>query len=99
MKLDSRNITAQLTIVLKALKRYALLWFVLFLAGVYGFVCFQIYNASKAQPADADITTQEQSAAAPRIDASVVDQILALQDHSVNVKTLFEQARKNPFSE
>ena len=99
MKLDSKTLQTALVAFLKVCSQYAVVWFLLFLAGIYGFVLFQINAANSAQPSDASVTTQEQAVAAPHIDQAVVEQVLTLQDHSVNVRTLFEQARKNPFSE
>ena len=99
MKLDSKTLQALLASFMKVFSRYAAVWFLLFLAGIYGFVLFQINAANSAQPYDSDVTTQEQAVAAPHIDPAIVEQVLTLQDHSVNVRTLFEQARKNPFSE
>ena len=99
MKLDSKTLQSLLSTFISVFSRYAVVWFLLFLTGIYGFILFQINAANSAQPSDASVTTQEQAVAAPHIDQAIVEQVLTLQDHSVNVRTLFEQARKNPFSE
>jgi hypothetical protein len=55
-------------------------------------------NVYSNAPADA---TQEaaQTAKQPHIDAATVEKITSLQDHSVSVQAIFEQARQNPFNE
>ncbi len=99
MKLDSQNLLAYANRALKIFGRYAALWFALLLVVTFGFVAFQINNARDAQPSDDAVASQSKGVATPHIDPSVVDQIQRLQDHSVGVRTLFQQARDNPFSE
>ena len=84
---------------LSFLRRYALVWFVALLVGVYGFALYQIQTAHDAQPSENAIASQVQSTSTPHVDQNVVDQLQTLQDNSVNVKTLFDQARSNPFQE
>ena len=97
--LNKQSLTNLLNKGLVVASRYVVLVFTLVLVGVYGFVAIQVYLARNAQPSEADITAQEQAATKPHIDQTVVSQIQSLQDHSVNVKTLFDQARNNPFQE
>jgi len=79
--------------------RYTVLFFVLLLAIVYGFVLYRIATLSNAQPNDSDVAAQVKASAVPHIDPNVVKDIQALQDNSVNVQTLFNQARDKPFQE
>jgi hypothetical protein len=80
--------------------RYAGIVFFVFIALVYGFVVFRINALSNAQPSDSDVSAQSAKATTiPHIDPKVVEQLLNLRDNSVNVQTLFEQARDNPFQE
>ena len=93
------SLNAQLMGIMHVLGRYMTLWFVLLLLVVYGFVLFQIQGAQSAQPTEGEIASQLQSIATPHVDPNVVQQMQNLQDHSVNVRTLFDQARSNPFQE
>jgi hypothetical protein len=76
---------------------YKVFIFFLFVASIYGYILWRINVYSNA-PADA---TQEaaQTAKQPHIDAATVEKITSLQDHSVSVQAIFEQARQNPFNE
>lgn len=81
------------------LRRYIAVWFILLLVVVYGFVLYNIQAAVTAEPSQDSIDTEVHSTATPHVDPTVVQQMQSLQDHSVNVQTLFDQARSNPFQE
>jgi len=99
MNIDLKTILQKLTAALKVFKRYQTIVFIILLALIYGFLVFRINTLSSQQPSDADIALQQTASKSPHIDQTVVDKIQQLQDNSVQVKTLFSNARKNPFSE
>lgn len=99
LELNKRSLSSIAAEGLALFNRYAILLFVLLLSGVYGFVAFKLLTAHNAQPSDQAISAQVQTTATPHVDPKVVEQMQSLQDHSVNVKTLFDQARSNPFQE
>lgn len=75
---------------------------VLFLALVlivYAFVLLRINSMQNAQPSSAGGGSDVKVAATPHIDPKVIDQLKQLQDNSVSVKSLFDQARSNPFQD
>ncbi len=74
-----------------------MLVFLLFVALLYGFVLLRISNLSNLQPPEEAVNSQVKAAALPHIDQSVVNQLQSLQNNSVNVQALFNQARNNPF--
>jgi hypothetical protein len=84
---------------LVAIKRYQVVVFIVFLALVFGFLIYRINSLSSQQPSDSDVTAQAITSKSPHIDQSVVDKIQTLQDNSVQVKGLFNNARSNPFAE
>lgn len=77
--------------------RYSAILFFLLITTVYGFVIMRINTLVNAQPSQSDIDAQTKSTAVPRVDPKVAEQLESLQDNSVNVQTLFNQARNNPF--
>lgn len=85
--------------VLRVVLRYAIVLFVILVTGTYGFVLYRITSAHDVTPSQADIDAKLQKSATPRIDPQVVQQMQSLQDNSVNVKSLFDAARSNPFNE
>ena len=78
------------------LGRYAALLFFLGVALVYGFILMQINNLSAAEPSETAVSKLNKT---PHIDEKVVNQLHLLQDNSADVRTLFDEARNNPFSE
>ncbi len=85
--------------VMQAVHRYIIVVFVLFLVGIYGFLAWRVVALDNTEPDEADITAQLKTAASPKIDEDVVNKIQQLQDNSVSVKALFDEARRNPFQE
>lgn len=73
--------------------------FFLMLAVLYGFIVWRINVLSNAPPSSADLSSASQGASQPQIDQATVGKIQSLQDNSVNVQSLFDQARQNPFQE
>jgi dephospho-CoA kinase len=65
----------------------------------YTFLVLRINSLSKAGPSEDAITEKLQSVKLPKIDKAIIDKIQQLQDNSVDVQTLFKNARDNPFQE
>ncbi len=82
---------------LKQLGRYSVVAFLIFVDGLYGFVLLRAASLSKTEPSDTAVTSQVKAAQVPHIDESTVRQIKSLQDNSVSVQALFDEARSNPF--
>lgn len=80
-------------------RKYAALIMLLFLVGIYGFLAWRILSLMQAEPDQADISAQLKTVGVPKVDQSVIDKMQRLENNSVPVKTLFDQARSNPFSE
>lgn len=96
-KKSLKALLAKVTALLPKLQAYSFVTFLLFAALIYGFVLLKINNLRSAEPSDTDVSTQVQAAQIPHIDQNVVKQLESLQDNSVSVQTLFNQARSNPF--
>lgn len=79
------------------LRRYSVLLFLVFVIFLYGFVLLRIDNLINAQPSTDEVNSHVRAAHVPHIDQAVVQQLKSLQDNSVSVKSLFNQARDNPF--
>lgn len=96
-KLDSKRIITKLGDFLSSLKRYELILFLVFVGIVYGYIILQISSLTNAQPSPEAVASQIQASQTPHLDKTVVNQLESLQDNSVNVQTLFDSARSNPF--
>ena len=98
-KLDIKELLNKLSTGLPKLRRYSIVAFVVLVGLIYGFVVFRISNLSKVQPTTDQIDSQVQASRVLYVDKSVVLQLKSLQDNSVTVKALFDQARSNPFQQ
>lgn len=76
-----------------------LLIFVLLVVGVYGYVILTISSLTNAQPSEDQIAELSSPLRSAKIDDKLVKQLQQLQDNSVSVKALFDEARSNPFQE
>ena len=79
------------------LRRYSLISFIILIGLIYGFLLLRINTLSSQKPSEEAIAKQVKAAKIPQIDKEVVKQLESLEDNSVNVQTLFNQARSNPF--
>jgi hypothetical protein len=96
-KADLKLRIAKLKDELVKLRRYSFASFIVFVALVYGLVLFKVNSLSHAEPSAQAVSSQVKAIGAPRIDKKVVKQLESLQDNSVSVQALFEEARSNPF--
>ena len=96
-KISLKSLMLQASSLTKRIKPYALLIFLVFVAALYGFVLFRINSLSNTQPSEDAVSSQVKAAKLPHIDQATISQLQSLQDHSVNVQALFNQARNNPF--
>jgi len=96
-KLDIKSAQDNLLIQLNSVKKYAFTAFIVLVAGIYGFLLFRVNTLKNAEPSTSEVTSQVQAARIPHIDSNVVKQLQSLQDNSVSVQSLFNDARSNPF--
>jgi len=99
MKLDLKELPVKLTELLTKLKQYASFIFVLLILGAFGFLTIRIRGYVSSEPSDEAVNEKLSTLQRPRIDQKTIDKIQQLEDNSVQVKSLFEQARDNPFQE
>jgi hypothetical protein len=95
--LSLKQLQQSLRRTVKVLSRYSAILFFLLISSVYGFVIFRINTFVSAQPSQSDIDAQSTTTTIPRVDPKIAEQLQSLEDNSVNVQTLFDQARNNPF--
>lgn len=95
--LNIRSLPNQLSAYLQRFRRYRFIAFIVFVGILYGMVLVQIGSLSNAEPSADAVQSQIQATRIPPINESVVKQLESLEDNSVSVQALFDQARSNPF--
>lgn len=99
MNIDSTSLQKQLRQLLHFINTSRSLIFFVILTSLYGYIVWRINILSNAPPSQTDIDIAQQSVPRPKISDSTIDKLTNLQDNSVRVKALFNEARQNPFQE
>lgn len=98
-KSEIKVVFARGAVLFNRLRAYAPVLFVIFIACLYGFLIMRVSTLNSVEPSQASIDKQVQAAKVPKLDDEVVRQLQSLQDNSVSVQALFNEARSNPFQE
>lgn len=94
---NNKSSQAQLQQLTEQLMRLRVVLFLLLVALVYGFVIWRIDALKNAPPTPSAVDSKLQSTT--HIDQATINKIQQLQNNSVSVQTLFNQARQDPFHE
>ena len=97
INVNLHDIPAALQRLGKKLSSYKVFIFFLAVASLYGYIIWRINTYSNAPASASEVSAQ--TTAQPHIDRTTIDKIQSLQDNSVNVQSLFDAARQNPFNE
>ncbi|MDZ7744633.1 MAG: hypothetical protein U5K77_02625 [Candidatus Saccharibacteria bacterium] len=98
MKLDISTILNKLTPVIDIFKRYHMFLFIICFLGIYTFLVMQINTLVHSDP-PAQTATEAESIKRLQVDEDAIERILELEEQNIEIQTLFEQARENPFNE
>lgn len=80
-------------------KQHALVLSIALFACLAGYILFLTSQLTQMQPDQTSIDAELSGVARPSIDESVVNTITNLEDRNIEIKSIFEEARDNPFSE
>lgn len=83
----------------KSILRYRVLIFLLVVLALYCFVALRVHSMIKAEPPQSAVDSKTALLKSPHIDKSIITKVKQLHDNSVNVRSLFNQTRNNPFHE
>lgn len=98
-KADLGSLEAEAVKIGKKARPYGWLALIIFFVIVYAYVFLGIHNNLNTQPTQTQISSNLKTTAQPTINPAVVNQIEQLQNNSVSVQALFNQARQNPFGQ
>ena len=96
---DFKDLPEKISDYLPRIKRYLPALFGLLLVSLYGFLLFRATVLNSAEPSANSVAQQSKIAKVPHVDPKVISQLQSLQDNSTSVKSLFDEARNNPFQE
>lgn len=98
-KQSKTSIVQQLQPVKRFVIRYKKFLFVMAVLIMAIFLVLRINYFSNTEPSQSAIDGQLKTVALPKFDQRVLDAIQKLQDQNVEVQSLFDKARQNPFNE
>lgn len=96
--MKDKELKSQIQHVIREAAHYRIAIFLATIVLVYGFVIWRVNVLVNVEPTASQVAS-ELNATSPKIDQATVDKVKQLQDNSVNVQALFDQARQNPFHE
>ncbi len=77
--------------------RYFWIVFICLIAVLYGYVFLKINDFMNTAPTTTQVSNNLKTTTFPTINQDVVNALYTLQNNSVSVQALFNQARSNPF--
>lgn len=97
--ISTASVKKQLHSFARIANRYKAIAFFLIITSLYGFIIWRINVLSTAPPSEETIAEVQKAARQPTIRKETIQKMESLQDNSVRVQTLFNEARSNPFDE
>ncbi len=96
---NPKNLLAKLIAIESKIHRYFIIIFIVLILCVYGFLIFAISQSAQKEPSADQLSTGNEKLTKLKVNQSAVNTMKSLEDQNVTVKSLFEQARTNPFNE
>lgn len=99
LEINKTNLNKLADNTISAAKKYGLIIFIITGLLISSYLILSINNLLNKEPSEASIAEKSKLNQATKIDESAVNTIKDLRSANVEVKTLFEQSRDNPFQE
>lgn len=96
---DVKELPKKLKPVFVFLKKYAVFIFIMVVLLTYSFVVYKVNTLSRTEPSEEAVLEKLQTVKRPKLDQSAVQKLEELEDQNVEVQSIFQQARDNPFTE
>lgn len=99
MNKDLKDLKPILLKTLKWFKRYGLIIGLVVVAGIYASLIIQINLLNRREPTDQQVTERLEKIVQPSVNEDTITKMKDLEENSKQVKSLFQEARDNPFKE
>lgn len=99
MKLEVKDIPAKILLLLTGLRKYVVIFFIIGISLMYAFLILRTNQLAQSEPDEDAVLERLETTTRPKIDEESAAKLEALEDQNVQVQTLFDEARNNPFSE
>lgn len=98
-KLSKDELQKHLYKLITLAKKYAVFLFIITFLGIYVYQVNHIGHLIEDEPPQSAVDDKLKPVSQLKIDEKSIKQITDLESHNIEVKTLFDQARQNPFTE
>lgn len=99
MNLEVKDLSSKIIPALLAAKKYLVFIFFIAVLIIYGYLVFHINTLASQEPQEDAVIERLKTVQRPKIDEDALNKIQQLEDQNIEVQTLFQQARDNPFVE
>lgn len=99
MKITIEELLTKVRPLIKVLLRYRVLIFAVTFLGVYAYLVQHIGTLIQTEPSLSSTESEVKPVSRLKIDQNSVDQMTQLESQNIQVRTLFDNARGNPFIE
>lgn len=99
MNADLKNISKILVPAITRVGNYLSVIFIVLVLGLYGYLILHVSSLTQIEVDQTQVLERLQATKRSQVDQRAVDRILLLQDQNVQIDSIFEEARQNPFSE
>lgn len=96
---DLKSVKSQARKLLKLEARHAAFLVIMIILTVYLVTVWRIGQLATAEPSAADQAAAQTTGKLLRVDEEAIKQIQELEHRNINIQSLFNEARKNPFLE
>ena len=99
MKFDKTYLLEKAAVALALMKRFRFILIFIIFSTMYGYIMMQVTAINEQLPSEKQITDKVTASPRPKIEQELIDKITSLEQENVQVKTIFNDARQNPFAE
>ncbi len=99
MQISGINLKKYVPVVLENLHRYAVFLFIVTFLGIYVYQVNRTGQLIQDEPSASAVSDKLKPVTQLKIDLNSINQVTELEAQNIEVKTLFNNARQNPFVE
>jgi hypothetical protein len=99
MKQQFQDLFTKIKPALTVAQRYLVFGVFLIFGAIYASLILRVNHLSGLSPTQVQIDSQLQTTQPLKVDPATLDKIQQLQNENIQVQSLFDQARQNPFAE
>lgn len=99
MKLEKAFLLDKLTLLAAPIKRFRFILVFIAFSIMYAYIIMQVNTISLRQPSDKQIKDKVTATPQTKLDPNLTEQLNTLEETNIDIKAIFNDARKNPFAE